>query len=175
MEGPNCAMDWFSTDSADEWEEIFKLAPHTEAVLLGRGMYPGYAQYWRQVLAEPDKHPQQHVAYAHWADKTRHIVFSRSLTNASWANTEIRRDAIEEVPALKLAAHKHLLVFGGAAFASMLIERGLVDEYHLVIEPVALGGGKPLFKALSKRLTLKRTLTRSLSSGAVWLSYEAAK
>jgi dihydrofolate reductase len=175
MEGPGGAMDWFSTDSPDEWEEMFKLFEGTRAVLLGRGMYDGYAQYWRQVLVEQDKHPKSHVAYARWADKTRHIVFSRTLAHADWVNTEIRRDAIEEIPMLKRETQGNLLVFGGANFASTLIERGLVDEYHLIVEPVVLGGGKRLFHDSSRRLGLKRTLTRSLSSGAVWLSYEPAK
>jgi riboflavin biosynthesis pyrimidine reductase len=53
------------------------------------------------------------------------------------------------------------------------VDHGLVDEYHLVVQPVALGGGKPLFNDLSKRRTLKRTAVKPLSSGAVWLSYQS--
>jgi len=178
LEGPNGAMDWFPTDSAEEWEETFKLTARVDAVLLGRGMYSGYAEYWRHVLAEPQKHSKEKVAYARWADGTRHIVFSRSLLSPSMkdadgSNTEIRRDLGAEVPALKREAGRDLLVFGGAIFAGALIDHGLVDDYHLVLEPVALGGGKPLFKDLSKRRTLTRTAVKPLPSGAVWLSYKA--
>ena len=123
------------------------------------------------MLAEPDKHPRQEVQYARWADKTRHVVFSRELKSADWANTQIMRDAASDVPRLKREAGKDLLVYGGAGFAGALIDRGLVDEYHLVLEPVALGGGKPLFKDLSKRRALKRTDAKPLPWGAVWLSY----
>ena len=172
LEGPDEAMDWFPTDDSAEWEEEFKLTAGVDAVLLGRGMYPGYAEYWRRVLAEPSKHSKNELAFASWADKTRHIVFSRSMKNADWSNTEIMRDAVEEVPMLKREAGKNLIVYGGAIFAGMLIDRGLVDEYHLVVQPVALGGGKPLFKDLSRRRALKRTAVKPLPYGAVWLSYE---
>ena len=171
LEGPDGAMDWFPTDDPADWEQLSKLTAEVDTVLLGRGMYPGYAQYWRGVLAEPSKHPKNHVAYAQWADKTRHVVFSRSMKDAQWSNTEIMRDAAEQVPMLKGGAGKHLLVYGGAIFAGALIDRGFVDEYHLVVQPVALGGGKPLFKDLSRRHTLKRTAVNPLASGGVWLSY----
>ncbi|HMI89958.1 MAG TPA: dihydrofolate reductase family protein [Polyangiales bacterium] len=172
LEGPNGAMDWFHTGS-DEWQEEFKLYADVDAVLLGRGMYPDYARYWRGVLAEPAKHSQDEVAYARWADKTRHIVFSRELQTADWSNTEIMRDASSDVPKLKREAGKNLIVYGGAIFAGTLIDQGLVDDYHLTVHPVALGGGKPLFNKLSHRRELKRTEAKPLRSGAIWLSYQA--
>ncbi|MGH8585388.1 MAG: dihydrofolate reductase family protein [Gammaproteobacteria bacterium] len=172
LEGPGGAMDWFRTDDA-VWQEEFKLYADVDTVLLGRGMYPGYAQHWRGVLAEPAKHPQEELAYARWADKTRHVVFSRELKSVDWANMEIMRDAASDVPRLKREAGKNLIVYGGGRFAGALIDQGLVDEYHLVVEPVALGGGKPLFNNLSKRRALKWTDAKPLPSGAVWLSYKA--
>ena len=170
LEGPDGAADWFSSDDA-MWQEMFKLNAGVDTVLCGRGMYSGYAKHWRAVLAEPDKHPKNEVTYARWADKTRHLVFSRQLKTADWANTQVMRDAANDVPALKREAGQNLLVYGGARFAGALIDQGLVDEYHLVVEPVALGGGKPLFNRLSKRRSLKRTDAKPLPSGAVWLSY----
>jgi dihydrofolate reductase len=171
LEGPNGAMDWFALDDPQEWQEEFRLLEDVDTVLLGRGMYPGYSDYWRRVLAEPDKHSQDQVAFARWADKTRHIVFSRELKGADWSNTEIMRDAAKDVPLLKREAGKSLIVYGGSIFAGALIEQGLVDEYHFVVYPVALGGGKPMFRDLSRRLTLKRTNIKPLPSGAVWLTY----
>ena len=173
LEGPNGAMDWFRTDSAEEWQELFKLCAGVDAVLLGRRMYPGYEGYWRGVLAQPTKHSRDEVAYARWADKTRHIVFSRELQNADWSNTEIKRDAAGDVSELKRQSGKNLIVYGGASFAGTLIDAGLVDDYHLVVQPVALGGGKPLFNNLSQRRALKATGAKLLPSGALWLSYEA--
>jgi dihydrofolate reductase len=172
LEGPNGAADWFRTGEA-EWQAVFKLCDDADTVLLGRGMYPGYSQYWRGVLAEPAKQSQHELAYARWADKTRHVVFSRELKSADWSNTEIMRDAATDVPRLKREAGKNLLVYGGARFAGALIDQGLVDDYHLVVEPVALGGGKPLFNNLTKRCALKLIDAKPLPSGAVWLLYRA--
>ncbi len=175
LEGPDGAMDWFPKDDPADWKELFRLIADVDSVLLGRVMYPGYADYWRGVLAEPSEHAENEVAYARWADKTRHIVFSRELAGADWSNTEIMRDAARDVPKLKGEAGKKLIVYGGAIFASFLIDQGLVDEYHLVVQPVALGGGKPLFKNLSKRQELERTEIKPLPTGAVWLSYRPTR
>lgn len=113
------------------------------------------------------------MEYARWAENTPHVVFSRELAGADWANTRIMRDAASDVPRLKREAGKNLLAFGGARFAGALIDQGLVDEYHLVVEPVVLGGGKPLFNNPSGRRALKLTGAKPLPSGAVWLSYQA--
>jgi dihydrofolate reductase len=171
LEGPEGAMDWFPPDDAAEWEQEFEVIAGVDTVLLGRGMYPGYANYWRGVLSEPAKHSKNEVAYASWADETRHVVFSRSLTSSDWSNTEFRRDAANDVPELKAEPGQKLIVYGGAIFASFLIEEGLVDEYHLVVNPVLLGGGKPLFKNLSTRRKLERVGVTPLPSGSVWLTY----
>src|SRR5688572_28741972 len=100
LEGPDGARDWFPPDDAAEWEQEFKVMAGVDTVLLGRGMYPGYATYWRGVLSEPSKHSKNEVAYASWADKTRHVVLSMSLASSDWSNTEIWRDAANDVPAL---------------------------------------------------------------------------
>jgi dihydrofolate reductase len=173
MSAPNEAMDWFDPNSDEEWDETLTLAHSSDTVLLGAGMYPGYSQYWRQALAEPNEHSKNEVSYARWADQTRHIVFSRRLKQADWANTEIRRNVLEDVPALKGEPGRNLLVFGGSIFAGTLIELGLVDEYHLMVVPILLGGGKRLFKDESKRRNLKRISAKPFRSGAIMLSYVA--
>ena len=170
LEGPDGAADWFSSDDA-LWQEMFKLNADVDTVLLGRGMYAAYADHWRAVLAEPQKHPQNEVTYARWADRTPHIVFSRTLTSVDWPNAHVMRDAASDVPRLKREAGKNLIVYGGSRFAGALIDSGLVDEYHLVLEPVVLGGGKPLFSTSGKRLALQRTAAKPLPSGGLWLSY----
>ncbi len=170
LEAPDGTADWISSDDA-VWQQMFQLFPNVGTVLVGRGMYSGYAKHWSEVLADPAEHPTNEVQYARWADTTRHIVFSRSLQQVEGHNFEIMRDAAQDIPRLKQEEGKNLLVFGGSKFAGALIELGLVDEYHLVLEPVALGGGKPLFSHLSKRQKLKRVDAKPLPSGAVWLTY----
>jgi dihydrofolate reductase len=170
LEGPDGAMDWFMTDS-DEWVEEFQLYKEVDTVLLGSGMYPGYSSYWRSALAEPAKHMKEEVEYARWAERTRHVVFSSTMQRVDWANTEIMRDAAGDVARLKRESGKNLIVFGGARFIGTLINLKLIDEYHLVLKPVALGRGKPWINDLQKQLVLKRIAVKPLASGTMWLTY----
>ena len=88
IEGPKGEMDWFPfDDGGEEWKEEFRLLSAVDTVLLGRVMYPGYSSYWRAVLSEPKNYPKNELRYARWAEKTRHIVFSRTMKNAAWKNT----------------------------------------------------------------------------------------
>ena len=83
IEGPNGEVDWIGS-----WEDSFDLLP-------GGGMYPGYEQYWLAVLANPQgvlaltgKAPSTgEVAYARFADKTPHVVLSRTLDAVAWTTT----------------------------------------------------------------------------------------
>jgi hypothetical protein len=82
IEGPNRELDW-----AETWEDEFDLLPPIDMCLLGRGMYPGYQQYWRAILANPGGilpftgrvALKGEIDYAHFADKTPHIVLSKTL------------------------------------------------------------------------------------------------
>ena len=172
MESPDGKPDWFSGDET-VWAEMFKLFADVDTVVLGSGMYPGYAGHWRRVLAEPGKHPTGEAEFARWADATPHVVFSRTLDGTDWANTRVMRDAAVEIPRMKREEGKNLLVFGGVRFAGSLIEQGLVDEFHLAVEPVLLGGGKPLFPHAGERRRLRQVNAKALPSGALWLSYRA--
>jgi hypothetical protein len=82
IEGPNGELDWVRT-----WEDSFDLLPQIDTCILGRGMYPGYEQYWRAILANPDGilpftgkvASMGEIAYARFADKTPQIVLSKTL------------------------------------------------------------------------------------------------
>ena len=85
IEGPNGEMDWLMTTDEEVWKEEFEMLDHIDTLILGRKMYPGYAQYWMSVLANPnDPLPENgsfaskyHIAYAAFADKTPHFVLSK--------------------------------------------------------------------------------------------------
>jgi dihydrofolate reductase len=87
IEGPNGELDWVET-----WEDPFDLLPQIDRCILGRGMYPGYEQYWRAILANPEGilpftgkvASKGEIDYAHFADKTPHIVLSKTLDKVAW-------------------------------------------------------------------------------------------
>jgi dihydrofolate reductase len=173
IEGPRGELDW-----VDSWEDPFDLLPQIDTCILGRGMYPGYEQYWSAILANPQGvlpftgkvATEGEIAYAHFAARTPHIVLSKTLDNVAWKNTRIVRD-VEEIRRLKQEPGKDLHAVGGATLVSSLMNHGLIDELRLVVHPIILGGGKPLFKDVKERHGLKFLGAKPLESGLVRLTY----
>lgn len=174
IEGPNGELDWVET-----WEgDTFDILPQIDTCILGGGMYSGYEHYWRAILASPEgilaftgkTATQGEIDYAHFADKTPHVVLSRSMGEVAWKNTRIVRD-IEEIRQLKRQPGKDIHAVGGATLVSSLMNFGLIDELRLVVQPLVLGGGKALFKGINRRHALNLIETKPLKSGMVRLTY----
>jgi dihydrofolate reductase len=151
---------------------------HIDTLILGRRMYPGYEQYWLAVLANPDGvlpfsgrvASKNEIDYARFADRTPHIVLSKTLDKVSWKTTRIVRD-VEEIRRLKQQSGKDIYAVGGATLVSSLMSLGLIDEIQLLVNPLILGGGKALFKDVKDRQTLKLVQAKPLKSGKVSLIY----
>jgi dihydrofolate reductase len=100
IEGPNGELDWAKAEDEETWRDIFETLTHVDTFILGRAMYPGYEQYWLAVLANPNgplpfgggPATKNEIAYARLADKTTHIVLSRSLDKVEWKTSRIVRD-----------------------------------------------------------------------------------
>jgi dihydrofolate reductase len=175
VEGRGGELDWVST-----WEDPFDLLGRVDTCILGAGMYPGYAQYWRTILADPQavleftgRPPTAgEIEYAHFADRTPHIVLSTRLESAEWANTRVVRD-VGALRELKAQAGKDMHAVGGAALIRSLLDANLVDELRLVVHPVLLGEGKPLFGAVAARRDLELLWTRRIGS-AYAVAYRVA-
>jgi dihydrofolate reductase len=100
------------------------------------------------------------------------IVFSKTLENAAWNNTKlIKENLVEEVKKIKTNVGKKVLIFGSATFSSSLIKYGLIDEFRVMINPVILGNGIPLFKNIEKKIALQLIKTKVFGNGSVLLSY----
>jgi dihydrofolate reductase len=107
--------------------------------IMGRVTYEQMAEHW----------PASTGDYADFMNSLPKVVFSRTLPAAGWAGTRIARgDLAAEMAALKSEPGGEIMAHGGAAFVQALSRLGLIDEYRLVILPVALGNGLPLFKDL---------------------------
>jgi dihydrofolate reductase len=92
------------------------------------------------------------------------------LDKVKWKTTRIVRD-IEEIRKMKQQPGMNMLALGGATLISNLMNLGLIDEVHLMINPLILGGGKALFKDVKGRHTLKLIRAKPLKSGKVSLVY----
>lgn len=148
-----------------------------DTLLLGRTSYDGFKGFWPAVAEDPDATPiQREISRLNNAiDK---VVVSDGLTSEEtepWRNTRIisRADAHEQIADLKRQTGKDILVFGSHTMWNDLLAHDLVDELHLMISPVVLGAGTPLFDGrppVSLRLIDTRTWE---GSGIVLVRYEA--
>lgn len=83
----------------------------------------------------------------------------------------MKGDAAKEISKLKQQSGKDLIIFGSADLAASFIQDGLIDEFRIMVNPVVLGKGTPLFQGIKDKLNLKLLKTRTFGSGNVLLSY----
>jgi dihydrofolate reductase len=139
-----------------------------DRLLFGRRTYEGMAAYWQTAEGE--------VEVAALMNSLPKVVVSRTLKHATWANSRIVSDDVEtEIQRLKGEGSGSTLVFGSADLSATLSRHRLFDEYRILVAPVVLGAGQPLFGRGLERVDLKLLGTRTLSSGAVILSYAPAQ
>jgi dihydrofolate reductase len=103
------------------------------------------------------------------------MVFSRTLTKTIWPNTTLMKsDAVRSLRAMKKSAGDNLTVLGSGSLVTSLAQAGLIDEYQILLDPIALGKGVPLFNGLTRPLALTLVSSRPFTSGQVLLTYRPA-
>jgi dihydrofolate reductase len=158
-------IDWHNFDadmsgfSSDQLDTV-------DTLLFGRVTYEGMASYWPTPAAAADS-----PVITARMNALPKIVFSRTLDRAEWHNTRVVRDAAEEVARLRAEPGKDMIIFGSSDLAASLAERGLIDEYRIMVNPVVLPEGKPLLKGLSGDLRLQLLQARTFKNGNVLLTY----
>ena len=133
-----------------------------DGLLLGRTTYEGFAAYWPSQAGHP---------FGDRMNQLPKYVVSRSLQKADWSNSHILRDVAKDVAALRKSDGGDILVYGSATLVKSLFHHDLVDELHLMLCPVSVGGGLKLFddnRAL-KKMELKQS--RAFDNGVVILEY----
>jgi dihydrofolate reductase len=137
----------------------------SDALLLGRGTYDGFAPVWPHVGGE-------------FADKFNSMpkyVISSTLENPEWNNTQVLRgDVVEEVRKLAQQYGRDIVVHGSPQLAQTLIEHGLVDELRLMVYPVIVGAGKRLFTETTAKKNLRLVETKTFNDGVHVLVYRPA-
>jgi len=100
------------------------------------------------------------------------IVFSRTLIRAYWNNTKIiKDDLINEIYRLKQSAGNDITLLGSGSVLTQFAENGLIDEYAVMIDPVAIGGGTPIFNNIRVKLNLKPVSVKTFNSGVILVNY----
>ena len=183
LDGFTQGTDKGEADWVDSWADALGLIPDVDAFVQGSGMYPGYGMYWDAIHADPKRPPpfqtrlplEREVAYAKLAAKTPHYVVSKTLDKVSWPPTaRIVRD-IAELRTIKSQPGKNIYVVGGATLVTSLLNEGLLDELRLIVHPLLLGGGTPLFRGVTKRRALHLVESKPTEAGRMVLTYNTAK
>jgi dihydrofolate reductase len=176
--GPQGELDWETRDPEVAAYLIPELLGTVDTMLFGRGLYQGFAETWPGIASNPSM-PKELVEFARWIESSPKVVFSNTLGATSWKNSRIvpapDDGAIsDEIARLRREPGGDMVVFGGARFAQTLVRLGLVDEYRLKLQPMALGDGTPLFRDLPERRPLELLKSRAFASGVVVLHYRPA-
>lgn len=138
---------------------------HTGTHAMGRVTYQQMAAHW----------PYSNDEYATPMNELPKVVFSKTLQDADWNNSRVAQgDLAEEISTLRQEPGGEIVAWGGASFVQALSRAGLVDEYRLVVNPVALGDGLPLFKGLSAPIRLQLVEATTYATGAVLHIYRPA-
>ena len=143
-------------------------------LVFGGVTYRMMASYWPTPVAD------QHMpAVAKGMNAMRKVVFSRTLDKAEWNNTRLIKSKNEselaaEARKLKEEDGPGMCILGSGSIVAQLAAAGLIDEYQVVVDPVALGKGRSMFNGLSALLEMKLVKTRVFNNGKVFLAYEPA-
>jgi dihydrofolate reductase len=164
IEDETGAIDWGNPDQI--FDVITDLLRPIGTFLYGRRLYETMA-YWGAPLED---YPPERREFARVWQKPEKIVYSRTLAGTTKRNTRVERDF--DLDAVRELTHKSELdiTIGGAELAGFALDADLVDECHLFVHPVIVGGGKPAFRAGLRR-NLELLETRSFSSGVIHVRY----
>ncbi len=170
FEGQNQSIEWHNVD--DEFNKFaIEQLDTTDCLLFGRTTYELMSGYWPTQESRTDD-----PIVAGKMNSLSKIVVSKTLQNAEWENTRlISKDILEEITKLKNESGKNIFIFGSAELAAYLRDNNLIDEYRIMINPVLLGSGKPLFLHLHEKLNLKLINSKVFKSGNIILYYEPQK
>jgi dihydrofolate reductase len=172
MEDPGGAEDfeyggWSFEFSRGEEGDKFKLdeAMESEALLLGRVTYQGFADAW----------PSREGEFADKLNDMPKYVVSSTVDGSEWSNTTVLNgDVAEEVSKLKESRDGDIVVHGSAQLVRSLLDDDLVDEVRLMVFPVVLGAGKRLFGDTGDKKPLRLADSKVVGDGVTILTYQPA-
>lgn len=163
----NWNADW-------NWDQRLKdyhidLIKSCDSVLLSRKMAEeGFISHWQNISKDSDN-PQ--YPFAKHITDIKKIVFSRNLKESLWENVVlVNADFVQQINEMKNSKGEDMIVFGGSTFVSSLIKENLIDEYHLIVNPVTLGAGLAIFQE-GNQMSLYLEKAESYNCGIVVLKY----
>jgi dihydrofolate reductase len=158
-------MDWLGDaqrHGSHRQRAVTELLGQTGLLVLGRCAAEDMAQAW----------PGSQSPTGELMNALPKVVFSSTLTRLEWSNARVTaRPVEEEIAALKAEPGKDVVVFGGVSFARSLASHGLIDEYRINVQPVALGDGLPLLHGLPEPQPLELVGSTTWADGPITQTY----
>jgi dihydrofolate reductase len=169
IDGPNGEFDWpVMGPELSAYSE--GLDRRVDTLLFGRPVWQMMVGFWPNAESMTD---DAHVAaFAPFWRATPKVVVSRTYPGDEWTSRVIGTDLAAEVTALRAQAGGDILLTGGAALAAALAELDLLDECHVAMHPVVLGGGRKLFAEPRQRRNLRLVDSRTLDGQVVVTHYQ---
>lgn len=164
-------LDFFPQTEENQYSDRDQLRflDGVDTILLGRKTYEQFADFWPTATTDKE-------IIADRLNELPKLVFSNSLREAPWGDwqpaTVVRGDAVAEIKKLKAQDGKDMVLWGSISLAQDLIAADLIDEYHIQVCPVIVGGGRRLFPDLDAYARLERVAVRTYDTGVVFVHYE---
>jgi dihydrofolate reductase len=170
MEAPGGGEDYkhagwtFKINRGEEGNKFkVKETSDSEALLLGRVTYEGFAKAW----------PSREGEFADKFNRMPKYVITSTLKKADWNNSTILSgDVTEEITKLKKKLKGNIVVHGSAQLVQALVANDLIDELRLMVFPVILGSGKKLFGGMDEKKSMKLISSQTVGDGVGILIYE---
>lgn len=170
FEGLEADLSWHHVDEEFNGFAIAQLKT-ADTLLFGRKTYQLMERYWPTEEGIKDD-----PVVADLMNSIDKVVFSKSLEKANWNNSKlIKEHLLEEVKKMKSKRGKDVFIFGSADLSSTLIKHNLIDEFRIMINPVILGNGIPMFKNVTAKIELQLLKTKVFGNGNVLLNYVPKK
>lgn len=174
FEGPEHDLSWHKVDK--EFNDFaIEQTKGMGLMLYGRRTYQLMESFWPKAVNEPDI-SKEDLIVADLMNNTPKIVFSKTLEKVeeqeNWKNVQLRRQVdVEEIKRLKQEEGGDIAVYGSSNLCVTLIEKRLIDEFRILVNPVVIGKGTPLFQGLKQKLDLKLMNSQTFQNGNVLLVY----
>lgn len=163
-------MDWIKVDE-EMFDFVKRFTDKADVALYGRKTWEMMDSYWPMAGEAPNasKHDKEHSLWYNSVDK---VVVSNTMIGQEKEKTIfVGGDVIQQLEELKNKDGKDILIFGSPSVVRTLMEKNLIDDYWLFVNPVILGQGIPMYAKLDKRIELKHQTTKDFSSGVVAMHF----
>jgi dihydrofolate reductase len=170
FKGANEDISWAKPGSKEETDFAAENFKSGNILLFGRVTYEMMKSYWPTPEAAKTA-----PAVAEGMNKAEKIVISKTLEKADWNNTTILKDNIDDVIKKLKESGKNITILGSGSIVNYFAEKGMIDEYEVMVHPVAIPGGTPFLKDIGDKLELELVESKPFKSGVVLLTYEPKK